>query len=119
MSQDYHLTQRFSRLYGAAGVWAVAGGGILTLTSGQILFGALLVTAALLLLVLLATGRLLKPRDYTGTDMFFLFIPIVGVVLIAGIYFLVFPSSYLLLAYLAVFIVLSGLAIAEARQTAD
>ena len=117
MAQGYHLTRRFSRLYGAAGVWAVAGGGILTLTSGQILFGALLIAFALVLLVLILTGRILKARDYTGTDMFFLFVPIVGIVLIAAVYFVVFPSSYLVLAYMAVFIILSVLAVAEARSS--
>jgi len=115
MAHGYHLTRRFSRLYGAAGVWAVAGGGILTLTSGQFLFGSVLIAFSLILLVLIATGRILKERDYTRTDMLFLFFPTVGFVLIAAVYFAVFPSSYLVLAYMAVFIVLSLLAIIEAR----
>ncbi len=117
MAHGYHLTRRFSRLYGAAGVWAVAGGGILTLTSGQILFGSLLIASALVLLVLIVTGRILKERDYTGTDILFLFVPIVGIVSIATVYFVVFPSSYLVLAYMAVFIILSVLAVFEARSS--
>ena len=117
MAQGYHLNRRFSWLYGAAGIWGIAGGGILILTSGQYLFGALLIALALVLLVLIATGKILKEKDYSGTDIFFLFVPIVGVIIFAGVYFAVFPWSFLVLIYLAVFIILSVLAIAEARSS--
>ena len=46
-------------------MWAVAGGGILTLTPGQILLGFMLIAFALVRLVLSVTGRILKYRDYT------------------------------------------------------
>jgi len=115
VASGYHLTRRFSRLYGAAGIWAVAGGGLLTLTSGATLLGALIIGFAIILLALIVTGRIIKERNYTQTDVMVLFIPVIGFVLIFIIYFLVFPSSYIVLAYLAVFVVLSILAFAEAR----
>lgn len=117
MGQSYHLSRKFARIYGATGVWAVAGGGILTLTSGQILLGGFLIAAALVLLVLIVSGRLLKERDYTGTDLFFLFVPMVGVVLMAGIYLIVFPWSYWLFIYLAVLIALSVWSILRLRSS--
>ena len=117
MAQSYHLTRRFSKLYGAAGVWGIAGGGALTLASGQILFGSLLIAGALILLLLIATGRVLKERDYTGSDLVFLFLPMGGVLLIALIYYLIFPRSYLLIAYAVGFFVLSILAVNEARHS--
>ena len=117
MSNAYRITRKFSRIYGAAGVWAVAGGGILTLTTGQILFGSLLIAGAVVLGYLVATGRLLRERQYTATDIFFLFLPTVGVTLIVGVYFLIFPWSYLLLPFLAVFIGLSVLAAIELRSS--
>lgn len=117
MNRSYHLTRRFSVLYGAAGVWGIAGGGALILASGLTLFGLLLIAGALILLVLVATGRVLKEKDYTGSDLFFLFLPIVGVILIALIYFLIFPWSYLLIAYVFVFLILSVLAIVEVRRS--
>ena len=117
MSSAYRITRKFSRIYGAAGVWAVAGGGILTLTTGQILFGSLLIAGAVVLGYLVATGRLLRERQYTTTDIFFLFLPTVGVTLIVGVYFLIFPWSYLLLPFLAVFIGLSVLAAIELRSS--
>jgi hypothetical protein len=117
MTRSYHLTRRFSQLYGAAGVWGIAGGGALTLASGLTLFGLLLIAGALVLLVLVATGRVLREKDFTGSDLFFLFLPIVGVVLIALIYFLIFPWSYLVIAYVVVFLILGVLAAAEARRS--
>ena len=117
MSSAYRITRKFSRIYGAAGVWAVAGGGILTLTTGQILFGSLLIAGAVVLGYLVATGRLLRERQYTTTDIFFLFLPTVGVTLIVGVYFLIFPWSYLLLPFLAVFIGLNVLAAIELRSS--
>ncbi len=117
MTRSYHLTRRFSQLYGAAGVWGIAGGGALTLASGLTLFGLILIAGALFLLVLVATGRVLREKDFTGSDLFFLFLPIVGVALIAFIYFLIFPWSYLVIAYVVVFLILGVLAAAEARRS--
>ena len=117
MASGYHLTRRFSHLYGAAGIWAVAGGGLLTITSGATVLGALLIGFAIILLALIVTGRIIKERNYTQTDVMFLLIPLIGFVLIFVIYFLVFPLSYIVLAYLAVFVVLSILAFAEARRS--
>ena len=113
----YHLTRRFSLIYGAAAVWGTAGGGLLTLSAGQIIFGSLLIGAAVVLLFLVATGRIIKEREYTGTDIFFLFLPLAGVFLIGGVYFFVFPSSYLVLGYLGVILVLGILAGMEARRS--
>ena len=118
MAPGYHLTRRFSQLYGAAGIWAIAGGGLLTLATGATLIGYLLLAFAAVLLVLIVTGRILKERDYTQSDIMILFLPLVGIVLMALVYFAVFQSSLLVWAYLAVFVVLSFLAIAEARKSA-
>jgi hypothetical protein len=117
MAQGYSLTRRFFQLYGAAGAWGVAGGGVLTLTSGQTIFGALILAAAAVLLYLALTGRLVKQRTYTGTDLFFLSLPFVGVILIGAIYFVLFPWLYGILFYLAGFIVLSALAFIEFRRS--
>ena len=117
MAPGYHLTRRFSSLYGAAGVWAIAGGGLLTLATGATLIGYLLMGFAAVLLVLIVTGKILKERNYTQSDILIMFLPLIGIVLMALVYFAVFQSSYLVLAYLAIFILLSILAIAEARKS--
>ena len=118
MTQSFQINRRFLRLYGAAGIWAMLGGGMLTFTTGQKVFGSLLILVAVVLLYLLASGKILKERSYSGTDLFFMFLPVPGVILIAGIYFLIFPRSYLLLVYLVVFSLLSALALFQLRKTA-
>jgi len=73
--------------------------------------------AAVVLLYLALSGRLTRERSYTGTDLFFLSTPIVGAILIAGIYFVVFPCLYWILLYLAGFVVLSVLTFIEFKRS--
>ena len=88
------------------------------MATGATIIGYLLLGFAAVLLLLIVTGKILKEKVYTQSDVFIMFMPIIGIVLMALFYFAVFPSSFLVLAYLAVFIVLSILAIAEARKSA-